>query len=114
MWNEFLPISTPITAIVVLSCRDIACSLTLAPLGQASLTGGAGARPDHPISRRCSRLNCDVLNDVSYPQYQLRQRGRPSTPCPICLITASISARSQTSANLPSSTPEIVNCGIVT
>ena len=41
--------------------------------------------------------------DVSYPKYQLRQR-EPSTVCPICLITASISVRSQTSANLPSST----------
>jgi len=54
-------------------------------------------------SGRCSRLNCDELIDVSYPRCQLRQRG-PSTPCLICLITASISVRSQTSANLPSST----------
>src|SRR5262249_23078241 len=31
-WNEFFPISTPITAIVVLTCWDMACSLALAPL----------------------------------------------------------------------------------
>jgi hypothetical protein len=37
--------------------------------------------------------------DVSHPQYQLRQRGSL-----ICLITPFISVRSQTSANLPSST----------
>lgn len=47
-----------------------------------------------------------VFSDVSYPQYQVRQRGAVdgASPCLICLITASISVRSQTSANLPSST----------
>src|SRR6266403_4806858 len=30
-WNEFLPISMPITAIAVLGVWDMACSLSLAP-----------------------------------------------------------------------------------
>src|SRR5262245_27383764 len=49
-WNEFLPISMPITAIALLSFSDMACSLTLVPRGQFRLLAGAGARPDHPIS----------------------------------------------------------------
>src|SRR5262245_53788173 len=52
-WNEFLPISMPITAIALLSFSDMACSLTLVPRGQFRLLAGAGARPDHPISRHC-------------------------------------------------------------
>src|SRR5262245_56178910 len=50
-WNEFLPISMPITAIALLSFSDMAFSLTLVPRGQFRLLAGAGARPDHPISR---------------------------------------------------------------
>src|SRR5215467_6142669 len=48
-WNEFLPISIPITVIVLLSLWDMGCSLSLAPLARF-VAGGAGARPDHPIS----------------------------------------------------------------
>src|SRR5258707_7163226 len=40
----------PITAIALLSFCDMACSLTLPPHCQLS-SSGAGARPDHPISR---------------------------------------------------------------
>src|SRR6516165_7209314 len=47
-WNEFLPISIPITVIVLLSLWDMGCSLSLAPLARF-VAGGAGARPDHPI-----------------------------------------------------------------
>src|SRR6266850_7779843 len=39
-WNEFLPISMPITAIAVLGVRDMACSLSLAPLAQLRLLAG--------------------------------------------------------------------------
>ena len=49
-WNEFLPISMPITAIAVSSSCDMACSLGSAPPSPASLAAGAGARPDHSIS----------------------------------------------------------------
>src|SRR6516164_11659030 len=48
-WNEFLPISMPITATSLLRFWDMACSLSLEPLARF-VTGGAGARPDHPIS----------------------------------------------------------------
>src|SRR5205814_4797471 len=37
-WNEFLPISTPITVIALLGFSDMACSLSLAPL--ARFAGG--------------------------------------------------------------------------
>src|SRR6202158_2855179 len=40
MWNEFLPISIPTTAVVVLSVWDMACSLSLAPLPSILLLAG--------------------------------------------------------------------------
>src|SRR6516165_6542498 len=49
-WNEFLPISMPITAIALLSFSDMARSLTWLPPLPAFLAAGAGARPDHPIT----------------------------------------------------------------
>jgi hypothetical protein len=51
MWNEFLPISMPITAIAQLDFSDMACSLSSLPPSQLLLLAGAGARPDHPIKR---------------------------------------------------------------
>src|SRR5262249_39426350 len=48
-WNEFLPISIPITLIVLLRLWDMGCSLSLAPLARF-VAGGAAARPDHPIT----------------------------------------------------------------
>src|SRR5260370_41522582 len=39
-WNEFLPISMPITAIVLSSFWDMACSLSLAPLPSILLLVG--------------------------------------------------------------------------
>src|SRR5215831_7084061 len=50
-WNEFLPISMPMVAMVAIDLLDMAVlRLTLRPIS-ASLAGGAGARPDHFISR---------------------------------------------------------------
>src|ERR1700732_2016707 len=47
-WNEFLPISMPITAIAVLGVRDMACSLSLAPLASfACWRGRSTAGPSH-------------------------------------------------------------------
>src|SRR4029077_17584712 len=51
MWNEFFPISIPITATAVCAVAGMVCSLSGRPL-PASIAGGAGARPDHPIKRR--------------------------------------------------------------
>src|SRR6476660_6350005 len=48
MWKEFLPISIPTTAIAAFTVWDMACSLSWRPW-PASIAGGAGARPDHPI-----------------------------------------------------------------
>ena len=48
-WNEFFLISMPITATVLLSFCDMACSFSSVP-SPASHTGEAGARPDNPIS----------------------------------------------------------------
>ena len=50
MWNEFFPISIPITATAVCAVAGMVCSLSGRPL-PASIAGGAGARPDHPIMR---------------------------------------------------------------
>jgi len=53
-WNEFLPISMPITATALLRFWDMACSLSLEPLARFD-AGGAGARPDHSIRRHSER-----------------------------------------------------------
>src|SRR5262249_4114189 len=58
----FLPISMPITAIALLSFSDMACSLTLLPPGQLRLLAGAGARPDHPLTRPQSRSKSGTVN----------------------------------------------------
>src|SRR6516162_9671405 len=55
-WNEFLPISMPITAIALLRLWDMACSFVFGAPCQIRHWRGAGARPDHPISRREQRL----------------------------------------------------------
>ena len=39
MWNEYLPISMPITAIAVRAVVGMACSLSQAPLVSLSLAG---------------------------------------------------------------------------
>src|SRR5262245_6731837 len=61
-WNEFLPISMPITAIALLSFSDMACSLTLVPPGPASLLTGAGARLDHPITGHSRSIHSTCLS----------------------------------------------------
>src|SRR6516164_10166677 len=67
-WNEFLPISIPITVIVLLSLWDMGCSLSLAPLARF-VAGGAGARPDHPISGNSAM--CE-----SFPRFRRELLGR--------------------------------------
>jgi hypothetical protein len=47
MWNEFLPISIPITAILLSRVWDMACSFVFGAPSPASFAGGEGARPDH-------------------------------------------------------------------
>jgi hypothetical protein len=49
MWNEFLSISTPITAIALLSFYDM---LEFGAPCQLLSSSGAGVRPDHPITER--------------------------------------------------------------
>jgi hypothetical protein len=57
--KRFLPISIPITAIPELSLCGMACSSSLA--SRASfLAGGAGARPDHPISGHCNPIQVNA------------------------------------------------------
>ena len=47
-WNEFLPISMPITAITLSNFWDMACSLSLAPLASfACWRGRSTAGPSH-------------------------------------------------------------------
>src|SRR5262245_31376230 len=74
MWNEFLPISMPMTATAVWAVWDMACSLPLAPLASclwrpwpAFTAGGAGARPDHPISKHRQGFSHAVAKRVSAP-----------------------------------------------
>src|SRR6266487_3643496 len=71
MWNEFLPISMPITATLLLSFWDMACSFVFGAPSPACRAGRAGARPDHPI------LGLQVLppeNDEAWDEASLRER----------------------------------------
>src|SRR6266481_2346742 len=55
-WNEFLPISMPITTIAVLGVSDMACSLSLAPLASfAGWRGRSTAGPSHYRTLRAVR-----------------------------------------------------------
>src|SRR6266536_2832319 len=67
--------SIPITeAIAILSLLGMACSLSWCPL-PASLAGGAGARPDHPIKRHAvPALRCGGQSPES---------GFASSDCPV-------------------------------
>src|SRR5215467_1645042 len=57
-WNEFLPISMPMVAMVAIDLLDMAVlHLTLAPSQHYSPVG-AGARPDHSISGSQDRAGC--------------------------------------------------------
>src|SRR6476659_10150451 len=58
-WNEFLPISMPITATALLRFWDIACSFVFGAPCQIR-RWRAGARPDHPISG----LNDNILREA--------------------------------------------------
>src|SRR6516162_7957759 len=71
-WNEFLPISMPITAIAVSSSCDMACSLGSAPL--ASLSGGGGRSTAGPFHYRTSTLWA-VAEWSGYPLTDARQFG---------------------------------------
>src|SRR5215469_8366025 len=67
MWNEYLPISIPTTAIADLRLSDMACSCLSRPL-PASNAEEAGARPDHPISGLCATCQGVLLGDIDRPQ----------------------------------------------
>src|SRR5215472_9669172 len=67
MWNEFLPISIPITAGELSSFRDMACSCLWCPL-PAFAAGRAGARPD-----QCSEASCHSSG------WKSRQQRSPDT-----------------------------------
>jgi hypothetical protein len=63
MWNEFLPISMPITAILLLSVWDMACSFVFGALASlARWQGWSTAGPSHsetwaPLASRSAKLN---------------------------------------------------------
>src|SRR6266436_6687896 len=68
-WNEFLPISMPITAIAVLGVWDMACSLSLVPLAQLRLLAGQEHGRTIPLTdvaaiqapRACCVRACDTF-----------------------------------------------------
>ena len=67
-WNEFLPISIPITAIAELSVFDMACLLVLAPLLSLSPAGQEHGRtiplPDMRVPICCGAKDQFSIRDV--------------------------------------------------
>src|SRR6266478_4106968 len=66
-WNEFLPISIPITAITLLSFSDMACSFRWVPPASLLADRGAGARLDHPISGHGAARNSHMAAALDPP-----------------------------------------------
>src|SRR6516162_1166465 len=66
-WNEFLPISMPITAIALLRLWDMACSFVFGAPCQIRHWRGAGTRPDHPINRHIDAAFIDVEEGTDRP-----------------------------------------------
>src|SRR6267378_2506153 len=64
-WNEFLPISMPITAIAVLGVWDMACSLSLVPLAQLRLLAGQEHGRTIPLAALARRATCSGA-DISH------------------------------------------------
>src|SRR5262249_16666603 len=79
-WNEFFPISTPITAIVVLTCWDMACSSVLAPLPSFACWRGRSPAgpPPYPTPHLITWCNHQALGSLAsgknscWPQTLLR------------------------------------------
>src|ERR1700736_63559 len=66
MWNEFLPISMPITATLLSRFWDMTCSFVFGAPLPVWLADRAGARPDHPIlgHNGLDRQPCPVNHNV--------------------------------------------------
>jgi hypothetical protein len=64
MWNEFLPISMPITAGEVLSFRDMACSFFRAPYQHSFWQAGSTGRNSLAVLRWAeiprAMLSCEI------------------------------------------------------
>src|SRR5215471_9126910 len=93
MWNEFLPISMPITAGELSSFRDMACSCLRCPL-PAFAAGRAGARPDHSISGQCADARfglCAILSIGRVPAVTTRER-RPAAACHLSMVLGAAEA----------------------
>ena len=71
MWSEFLPISMPITATAVCAAHAWRAPCLGAP--DQLIAGGAGARPDRPISRQKNRP-IQALVSIGAQRSQGRQR----------------------------------------
>ena len=68
MWDEFLPISMPMTAIAALELSRHGVLLVFVYPFPALGTGGAGARPDHSISGRSVGGRPMSAQAISRPQ----------------------------------------------
>src|SRR6266478_5006240 len=79
-WNEFLPISMPITAITLLSFSIMACSFHLAP--PASLL--ADGRQEHgrtiPLAEIAGLVSQSPIADLGHDDLGINPRNRPLEP----------------------------------
>src|SRR4029453_13634005 len=81
MWNEFLPISMPTTAIAVCAVASMACSFVLAPLASLSLAGQGHGRtiPLAEVggsSASPARLRKIVISTIGRVVHNLDRKGR--------------------------------------
>src|SRR4029453_10725349 len=80
MWNEFLPISMPTTAIAVCAVASMACSFVLAPLASLSLAGEGHGRTI-PLDGVIGRPSLWIAEDFWVLRFRLMvERGPWSRP----------------------------------
>src|SRR5580704_6471289 len=91
MWNEFLPISMPITATLLSSFWDMACSFVFGAPLPVWLSDRAGARPDHPILRLPARRR---------PVHETRQRPASKGALDFLLRPATMTSRQYSGTKL--------------
>ncbi len=87
-WNEFLPISMPITATEVLSVSDMACSLSWAPL--ASFARWWGRSTAGPFHYRSAPGSWQRIGGGSPPRGRFSQPPRPRVMHEVLLARAAM------------------------
>src|SRR5207245_7752315 len=82
MWNEFLPISMPITATLLSRFWDMTCSFVFGAPLPVWRADRAGARPDHPIRGPSVALGQTQKSRIVHSAIQVENGGGRSMEGP--------------------------------